>query len=112
MAEGEDFHLKLTRATFESLCKQLFQRLLEPVQDVLNQAKISKEKVDEIVLVGGSTKIPRIKALVRNFFNGKELNFTVNPDEAVAIGAAILANNISHKKDLIPFKVELTEVTS
>jgi heat shock protein 1/8 len=97
--EGIDFSYSLTRAKFESLCIDIFQRTMAPVEQVLKDAEVSKEKVDEIVLVGGSTRIPKIRELLTTFFNGKELNQSVNPDEAVAYGAAVQAAILSGEKD-------------
>merc|ERR1711976_684500 len=88
---GVDFSEILTRARFEELNNQLFRKTLKPVATVLKDAGIKKMEVDEIVLVGGSTRIPKIQKLVKDFFNGKELNRGINPDEAVAYGAAIQA---------------------
>ena len=92
LIDGIDFLLSVTRAKFESLCQDIFQRAIDPVTQVLNDAKISKSQVDEVVLVGGSTRIPRIQQLLSEYFGGKELNKSVNPDEAVAYGAAIQAS--------------------
>ncbi|RCK63448.1 Heat shock protein SSA1 [Candida viswanathii] len=89
--EGIDFYTSITRARFEELCADLFRSTLEPVEKVLKDAKIDKSQVEEIVLVGGSTRIPKIQKLVSDFFNGKELNKSINPDEAVAYGAAVQA---------------------
>jgi len=89
--EGIDFYTSITRARFEELCQDLFRSTMEPVEKVLRDAKIDKQSVDEIVLVGGSTRIPRIQKLVSDFFNGKEPNKSINPDEAVAYGAAVQA---------------------
>jgi L1 cell adhesion molecule like protein len=89
LAEGHDLALTLTRAKFESLCDHLFRKAMAPVEQVLRDSKMSKSDVHEIVLVGGSTRIPRIQTLLREFFNGKELNQSINPDEAVAYGAAV-----------------------
>ncbi|KAJ7582786.1 heat shock protein HSS1 [Mycena floridula] len=93
--EGIDFYTSLTRARFEELCQDLFRGTLEPVEKVLRDAKIDKANVHEIVLVGGSTRIPRIIKLVSDFFNGKEPNKSINPDEAVAYGAAVQAAILS-----------------
>ncbi|KAG2132825.1 heat shock protein 70 [Suillus bovinus] len=82
--EGIDFYTSLTRACFEELCADLFRSTLEPVEKVLQDSKIDKANVHEIVLVGGSTCIPRIVKLVSDFFNGKEPNKSINPDEAIA----------------------------
>jgi len=93
--EGIDFYTSLTRARFEELCQDLFRGTLEPVEKVLRDSKIDKSNVHEIVLVGGSTRIPRIVKLVSDFFNGKEPNKSINPDEAVAYGAAVQAAILS-----------------
>ncbi|KAH9424253.1 hypothetical protein DERP_004435 [Dermatophagoides pteronyssinus] len=89
--EGTDFYSTITRARFEELCSDLFRSTLEPVEKALRDAKLDKSKIDEIVLVGGSTRIPKIQKLLSDFFNGKELNKSINPDEAVAYGAAVQA---------------------
>ncbi|CAN3376545.1 hypothetical protein DIURU_002703 [Diutina rugosa] len=89
--EGIDFYTSITRARFEELCGDLFRATMEPVEKVLKDSKIDKSQVNEIVLVGGSTRIPKIQKLVTDFFNGKEPNKSINPDEAVAYGAAVQA---------------------
>ena len=89
--EGVDFYTSITRARFEELCADLFRGTLEPVEKALRDAKMDKSSVDDIVLVGGSTRIPKIQKLLSDFFNGKELNKSINPDEAVAYGAAVQA---------------------
>jgi L1 cell adhesion molecule like protein len=89
--EGVDFYTSITRARFEELCQDLFRSTMEPVERVLRDSKIDKSSVHEIVLVGGSTRIPKIQKLVSDFFNGKEPNKSINPDEAVAYGAAVQA---------------------
>jgi len=86
---GIDFQTTITRAKFEEINAKAFESTLEPVKKVLKDAKILKEEVDEIVLVGGSTRIPKIQSLLQEFFNGKDLNKSINPDEAVAYGAAV-----------------------
>jgi hypothetical protein len=93
--EGIDFYTSITRARFEELCQDLFRSTLEPVEKVLRDSKIDKANVHDIVLVGGSTRIPRIVKLVSDFFNGKEPNKSINPDEAVAYGAAVQAAILS-----------------
>ena len=90
--EGIDYYTTISRAKFESLCDDLFRGCLEPVEKVLRDAKMDKGQVHEVVLVGGSTRIPRVQKLLSDFFNGKELNKSINPDEAVAYGAAIQAS--------------------
>ena len=89
--EGIDFYTSITRARFEELCGDLFSHTIDPVEKVLRDAKIDKGSVNEIVLVGGSTRIPRVQKLLRDFFNGREPNKSINPDEAVAYGAAVQA---------------------
>ena len=89
LAEGHDFNLTLTRAKFEQLCEPLFKRTTAPLDQLLRDAKLSKDAVDEIVMVGGSTRVPRIRQLVSEYFGGKKLNDSVNPDEAVAYCAAV-----------------------
>lgn len=95
LQDGIDFNTTITRARFENICSDLFQRCMAPVDKVLRDANISKSQVDEIVLVGGSTRVPKLQELLRNYFNGKTLNNSVNPDEAVAYGAAVQANILS-----------------
>ena len=95
LAEGIDFHTKITRAKFEELCHDLFSSCLEPVEKALRDAKLQKSEIHEIVLVGGSTRIPKVQQLLEEFFGGKKLNKTINPDEAVAYGAAVQAAILS-----------------
>jgi len=92
---GQDFSETLTRARFEELNMDLFKKTLLPVQKVLEDADLQKNEVDEIVLVGGSTRIPKVQQLLKDFFNGKELNRGINPDEAVAYGAAVQGGILS-----------------
>jgi len=89
--EGVDFYTSITRARFEELCSDLFRGTLNPVEKALRDSKLDKSSIDEIVLVGGSTRIPKVQKLLQDFFNGKELNKSINPDEAVAYGAAVQA---------------------
>ncbi|KFA79841.1 hypothetical protein S40288_08847 [Stachybotrys chartarum IBT 40288] len=93
--EGIDYYTSITRARFEELCQDLFRSTIQPVDRVLTDAKIDKSLVHEIVLVGGSTRIPRIQKLITDYFNGKEPNKSINPDEAVAYGAAVQAAILS-----------------
>ncbi|KAL9126220.1 MAG: hypothetical protein Q9217_004700 [Psora testacea] len=95
--DGEDFNAQITRARFEDLNAKAFNGTIEPVQQVLKDATLDKSKVDEIVLVGGSTRIPRIQKLLIDFFDGKKLEKSINPDEAVAYGAAVQAGILSGK---------------
>jgi heat shock protein 1/8 len=90
-----DYTFQFSRAKFEELCGDLFRKTMEPVEKVLKDAKMSKSQVHEIVLVGGSTRIPKVQQLLREFFNGKELNQSINPDEAVAYGATVQAAILS-----------------
>jgi len=89
--EGDDFYTSITRARFEELCSDLFRGTLQPVEKALRDAKMDKSSIHDIVLVGGSTRIPKVQKLLSDFFNGKELNKSINPDEAVAYGAAVQA---------------------
>jgi len=95
LLEGIDFYTSITRARFEELCSDLFKGTLEPVEKSMRDAKMDKTAINEIVLVGGSTRIPKIQKLLQDFFNGKELNKSINPDEAVAYGAAVQAAILS-----------------
>ena len=100
--EGLDYNTVITRAKFEDMNMDYFRKCMEPVEQVLKDSKISKTQVDEVVLVGGSTRIPKIQEMLSEFFNGKELNKSINPDEAVAFGATVQAailsgNNKSEK---------------
>src|SRR5210317_614914 len=97
--EGIDFYTSITRARFEELNADLFRKCMEPVEQVIKDAKMDKSKIDEIVLVGGSTRIPKIQQMLSSFFNGKELNKSINPDEAVAYGAAVQAAILSGVTD-------------
>mmetsp|Transcript_21719 Transcript_21719/g.33464 ORF Transcript_21719/g.33464 Transcript_21719/m.33464 type:complete len:656 (-) Transcript_21719:39-2006(-) len=89
LIDGIDFSETITRARFEELCNDLFKKTLKPVQTVLDDSGLKKSEVDEVVLVGGSTRIPKVQQLIKDFFNGKEPNRGINPDEAVAYGAAV-----------------------
>ena len=89
LVDGVDFEETLTRARFEELCSDLFKKTIQPVQQVLDDSGFKKSEIDEIVLVGGSTRIPKVQQLIKEFFNGKEPNRGINPDEAVAYGAAV-----------------------
>merc|ERR1712091_716628 len=93
--DGEDFSETLTRAKFEELNNDLFRGTLKPVQKVMEDGEMKKNEIDEIVLVGGSTRIPKIQSLVKEYFNGKEPSKGINPDEAVAYGAAVQAGVLS-----------------
>ena len=89
--DGIDFYTNITRARFEELCTDLFRACMDPVERALQDAKLSKGDIHEVVLVGGSSRIPKVQKLLSDFFNGKELNKSINPDECVAYGAAVQA---------------------
>jgi len=95
LMDGIDFYTSISRARFEELCMDMFRATIEPVEKVLRDAKVDKASIDDIVLVGGSTRIPRIQKLVKDFFNNKEPCKSINPDEAVAYGAAVQAAILS-----------------
>jgi heat shock protein 5 len=97
--DGEDFSESLTRARFEELCLDLFKKTLGPVEQVLDDAGLKKDEVDEVVLVGGSTRIPKVQQLLKDYFNGKEPSRGINPDEAVAYGAAVQGGILSGESE-------------
>ncbi len=104
--QGNDFRLPISRAKFEELNADLFQKTLEPVSQVLKDGGLSKSDIHEVVLVGGSTRIPKVRSLLSNFFGRKELNYGINPDEAVAYGASVQGGILSgaaaeHTKDVL-----------
>lgn len=108
--EGVDFNSSITRARFEDLCCDYFRNTLVPVEKVLRDSGISKSQVDEIVLVGGSTRIPKIQNMLKEYFNGKNLNMSVNPDEAVAYGAAVQAAILGGEKGDVTSDILLIDV--
>jgi len=106
LQDGVDFQDKINRAKFENLCSDLFRKCIAPVEKVLKETGLSKEQIHEVVLVGGSTRIPKVQKLLSDFFNGKELCKAINPDEAVAVGAAIQAAVLTGgKKDMVVIDV-------
>nr|QKY88639.1 Hsp 70 cognate [Tetracapsuloides bryosalmonae] len=107
---GVDLNMQLSRAKFEELCSTMFTATLKPVEMALNDAKLSKGDIHEIVLVGGSTRIPKIQKLLQDFFNGRELNKSINPDEAVAYGAAVQAAILSGDKSEVVQDILLLDV--
>jgi L1 cell adhesion molecule like protein len=109
--EGIDYQMTLTRARFEELCMDLFRQAMDPVEQVLRDAKMSKGDVDEVVLVGGTTRIPKIQQLLSDFFNGKELCKSLNPDECVAYGAAVQAAVITGQGNETTKDLLLLDVT-
>lgn len=110
--EGNDFSASLTRAKFDSLCDEIFKRTLSPLDQVLKDAGMQKSDINDVVLVGGSTRIPRIQELLSQYFDGKELNKSINPDEAVAYGAAVQAAILSGNGDDKLDGLLLLDVTS
>lgn len=109
--EGIDFYATITRARFEELCMDLFLKCMEPVEKCLRDAKSDKSQVHEVVLVGGSTRIPKVQQLLQDFFNGKELCKSINPDEAVAYGAAVQAAILTGEGDEKVQELLLLDVT-
>jgi heat shock protein 1/8 len=109
--EGIDFYTSITRARFEELNADLFKKCMEPVEKVIRDAKMDKSRVQEVVLVGGSTRIPKIQQMLSDYFNGKELNKSINPDEAVAYGAAVQAAILSGVTDNAVQDLLLLDVT-
>ena len=99
LAEGIDFNSMISRAKFENICEDLFRKTMEPVDQVLRDSKMSKSQIDEIILVGGSTRIPKIQELLKDYFGGKDLCKSINPDECVAYGAAVQAAILTGIKD-------------
>ncbi|KAH8023181.1 hypothetical protein HPB51_011295 [Rhipicephalus microplus] len=109
--EGVDFYTSVSRARFEELNSDLFRSCLDPLERCLNDSKLTKQEIKDVVLVGGSTRIPKIQRLVQDFFNGKELNKSINPDEAVAYGAAVQAAIVTNIKTVELENVLLLDVT-
>ena len=109
--EGIDFYTNITRARFEELNADLFRSCLQPCEKVLQDSKLDKSSVHEVVLVGGSTRIPKIQKMVSDFFGGKELNKSINPDEAVAYGAAVQASILTGQKSKQTDGLLLLDVT-
>ena len=111
LMDGEDLNVVITRSKFEDLCMDLFKKCMPPLESVLRDSKMSKSQINDVVLVGGSTRIPKIQQMVQEFFNGKEPNKSINPDEAVAYGAAVQAAIITNVKDENIEKLILLDVT-
>ena len=111
LMDGEDLNVVITRSKFEDLCMDLFKKCMPPLENVIKDGKMSKSQIDEVVLVGGSTRIPKIQSMVQEFFNGKEPNKSINPDEAVAYGAAVQAAIMTNVKDENIEKLILLDVT-
>jgi heat shock protein 1/8 len=111
LLDGVDYYTSISRAKFEELCGDLFRKTIDPVQQVIRDSKVDKGMIEEIVLVGGSTRIPKIKQLLSDYFNGKKLNESINPDEAVAYGAAIQGAILTNQKDDKIDQLVLLDVT-
>jgi len=109
--EGIDFYTSITRARFEELCADQFRNCMKPVEQVLTDSKMDKRTVHEVVLVGGSTRIPKVQSLVSDFFGGKELNKSINPDEAVAFGAAVQGAVLTNTGSSATDQILLLDVT-
>merc|ERR1712100_789800 len=109
--DGIDFSETLTRARFEDLNMDLFKKTLGPVKNVMDDGGLSKSEVDELVMVGGSTRIPKVQQLLKDFFNGKEPNRGINPDEAVAYGAAVQGGILSGEAGEATKDILLLDVT-
>jgi len=111
LIDGKDFTLVITRAKFEELCMDLFKKCIPPLDNVLKDSKLSKSDIHDVVLVGGSTRIPKVISMVQEYFNGKEPNRSINPDEAVAYGAAVQAAVINNCQDEEIKNIVLLDVT-
>ncbi|KAM3959777.1 LOW QUALITY PROTEIN: heat shock 70 kDa protein cognate 2 [Aphomia sociella] len=109
--EGIDFYSKITRARFEELCSDLFRQTIGPVERALKDARLNTREIHDVVMVGGSTRIPKIQKLLQEFFSGKTLNLSINPDEAIAYGAAVQAAILTGSKDTRIQDILLVDVT-
>lgn len=108
--EGKDLHVTVTRTQFEDICSDLFRQTLDPVTKALKNANLSKDQVDEVIMVGGSTRIPKVRALLSEYFGDKQLHTDINPDEAVAYGAAVQAAVLTGVKSDVVENVLLLDV--
>lgn len=111
LMDGIDFSEELTRAKFEELNSKLFQRTMSPIEEALKESGLEKNQIDEIVLVGGSTRIPKIRQMVQDYFDGKEPNTGINPDEAVAYGAAVQGSIICGDKSKYTESLVIVDAT-
>jgi heat shock protein 1/8 len=111
LMDGIDFYINITRAKLESLCSAFFKRCLDPLDTILNDSKLGKKDIHDIVLVGGTTRVPKIQEMLSSYFGGKELCRSINPDEAVAYGAAVQAAILSGVKDNVTDGIILLDVT-
>lgn len=109
--DGVDFNVTLTRSKFEEICMPIFRKTIEPIDEALMIAKLDKTQIHEVVLVGGSSRIPKVQEMLSDYFNGKQLNKSVNPDEAVAYGAAVQASILSGEKHSATDGIVLLDVT-
>ena len=109
LADGEDFTTTITRANFEHICQDMFNKCIPPMEEALKDAQMKKDDIDDVILIGGSSRIPKIQEIVKMFFNRKELCKSIHPDEAVALGAAIQAtlynDEIDDKKKIQIFDI-------
>ena len=99
LAEGEDFTTTITRANFEHICQEMFDKCIPPMEEALKDANLTKKDIDDVILVGGSTRIPKIQEMVKQFFDRNELCKSIHPDEAVAYGAAVQATLYNDKEE-------------
>lgn len=111
LSDGIDYYTRISRAKFEELCMDLFRSCLEPMEEALRDSKLGKSQIHDVVLVGGSTRIPKVQQLLEEFFDGKQLNKSINPDEAVAYGAAVQAAILSGDQSSEIKDVLLLDVT-
>ena len=109
--DGIDYYTKLSRAKFEDISRELFKKHITPIEKVLNDSKMDKTKIDEIVMTGGTSRIPKLCEMVKDYFNGKNLNKSINPDECVAYGAAIQAAILTGKGDKSTDELLLIDVS-
>ena len=107
---GIDLNIEITRDKFEELCDDLFQKIIPVIEQLLKEGEIKKEQVDEIFLIGGSSRIPKIQTMIKDFFNGKQINKTLNQDEAIACGAAIQGEIMTNVKDENLEKIILLDI--
>ena len=111
LMNGEDFNIIITRAKFEDLCKDLFEKNIFFIEKIINEEKLNKSQIDEVILIGGSTHIPKIQEMIQDFFYGKEINKNINPEEAVVLGASIKAAIVTKVKDKNIEKIILSNIT-
>lgn len=109
--KGDDLNIRVTRAKFEELANDLFERCVTPLQNALQDSRLTIEQIDDVIMIGGSTRIPKVRELVKDFFHGKQLRIDINPDEAVASGAAIQAAILSGQMDNTLDGLILVDVT-